>query len=158
MSRIRFFDFGTPETCDVFKWLQVDHHPRRVDRLIEAAFELAKCGPADGLEIDTVHTVRDHFAILLRAVLVTELGLSASDEPAMDEGPLPLGSRVLQGLGEEGATFLDAYCLMEEPRPEDMRSIFLHRSVSEVDFSSLAEALLLQRGRWVPERGRPEIL
>ena len=130
------FNFVNQPTFHFYKWLK-DGNYFNVSKLIEEAFEQLETDEQHALTDDTSLCLRNQLSQLLFDELeVSVLGVTEISSDAI--------GCVEPGDESDGAMFL--------VRP------LVEWALSEIYFYVVAEKLLMDHGKWNPERERPEIL
>jgi hypothetical protein len=129
---IQFFNFWNRQTFHVFKWVsssgQVD-----VKALIAQAFQTAT-EQEQPLEVDTSHGVRDCLAALLQDIV---------EEAVPDEASPPYAIKELGDVSGDN---------------ESLWQPLLLDVVKQICFDEVAQALLIQAGKWNPDTELPEAI
>jgi hypothetical protein len=139
MSRVQFFDFGTTETYLFFRWVR---ESGEVDAptLIARAFDLVEGNAWFKMGEDVSTVAKDTLSALLVTLLEER------------------GARLTLS-GEGGAVRAVDWEHQHEAHTSlvALASRVLADGFHRVDFEAVAEALLIDAGKWAPDKEPPEI-
>jgi hypothetical protein len=136
---MQFFNFGNNETFHFFEWICAGK-AGGPEALIDRAFKAAeKPGPDDWPEMDICYVVRDRLRDELQEILY-------NTEPDLD----------LNSRGSEiGVIWRDA---TGQPSDISLLHPIFALALYRIDCQAVAEALLIQAGKWTPCKEPPEFL